>query len=362
MYYFIALSLIPGIGPVLAKSLLSYCGSVEDIFKTKKHQLLKIPGIGEIAADAIIRHDVFARVDEEMAYIDKSGVRGLTYLDSEYPKRLKNCIDAPIMIYVNGNADLNAERTLGIVGTRNATDYGRQICDQIIDELKDENILFVSGLAYGIDIVAHKACVKRNLPNIGVLAHGLDRIYPYAHKEIAKKIIDNGALLTEFLSQTVPDRQNFPKRNRIVAGMVDGLVVVETAQNGGAVITALLANSYNKDVMAIPGNTTNPLSKGCNSLIKTNRAALVENGTDILQLMGWTKTNANKQPIQASLFNNLDEDERIIYDIIKETKEIGIDDITILSAKSPGTIAGVLLNLEFYGLIANMPGKRFKTV
>ena len=324
--------------------------------------MLKIPGIGESAADAIISHDVFARVDEEMAFIDKYDIRGITYLDAAYPKRLKNCIDAPIMIYVNGNADLNAERTLGIVGTRNASEYGRHICEQIIEELKGENILFISGLAYGIDIAAHKACVKRNLPNIGVLAHGLDRIYPYAHKEIAKKMVENGALLTEFLSQTNPDRQNFPKRNRIVAGMVDGLVVAETAQNGGAIITALLANSYNKDVMAIPGNTTNPLSKGCNALIKTNRAALVENGTDILELMGWTKMNINKQSIQTSLFNDLSDDERIIYDIIKETKEIGIDDITILSGKSPGTIAGVLLNLEFYGLISNMPGKRFKQI
>jgi DNA processing protein len=297
-----------------------------------------------------------------MAYLAKSGVRGITYFDSDYPKRLKNCIDAPIMLYANCNANFNTERILGIVGTRNATEYGRQMCDQIIEELKDEGILFMSGLAYGIDIAAHKACVKRNLPNIGVVAHGLDRVYPFAHKEIAHKMMENGGLLTEFLSETIPDRQNFPKRNRIVAGMVDGLLVVETAENGGAVITAMLANSYNKDVMAIPGNTTNPVSRGCNALIKSNRAALIENGSDILDVMCWKNTNNTKGPMQASLFTDLSDDEQAIYDIIKEAKEINIDDITILSSKSPGTIAGVLLNLEFYGLIVNFPGKRFKLI
>ena len=362
MYHFIALTLIPGIGPITGKSLLSYCGSAEEIFRTKKSQLLKVPGIGEAAAGAIVNHEVFGRVDEEMAFIEKNKISGFSYLDNNYPKRLKQFIDAPLILFFSGNADLNAAKTIGIVGTRKATEYGRHMCEQLVEELKNENILFVSGLAYGIDIAAHKACVKRNLPNIGVLAHGLDMIYPYAHKETAKKMVQQGGLLTESLSQTNPDRQNFPKRNRIVAGMVDGLIVVETAENGGAVLTALLANEYNKDVMAVPGNTTSAVSRGCNALIKTNRAAIIENGNDVMDVLGWRNPNENTTVKQTSLFNDLSDDEHAIFALIKDTGEIGIDDLTFKSQKTPGTVAGVLLNLEFYGLIANLPGKRFKVL
>lgn len=362
MYYFIALSLIPGIGPVNAKSLLSYCGSAEHIFKSKKHQLLKIPGIGEAAAEAIIKHDVFARVDVEMKFIEQSAIQGISFVDKNYPWRLKQCVDAPVMLYYKGNADLNAQKILGIVGTRMASEYGRLHCENVLEALKDEGILFMSGLAYGIDIAMHKGCVKRNLPNIGVIAHGLDYLYPFAHKEIAKKMQLNGGLLTEFLSQTKPDRQNFPKRNRIVAGMVDGLLVVETDINGGAVITALLANSYNRDVMAIPGNTNQATSKGCNALIKTNTAAIVENADDILKVLGWANPNKEKKAVQATLFNNLSEEENLIYAIIKESEIIGIDDITTRSSQTPGTVAGVLLNLEFYGLITAHPGKQYKRI
>ena len=362
MYHLIALTLIPGIGPVNAKSLLSYCGSAEAVFRTKKRQLLKVPGIGETVADAIVEHTVFDRVEQELVFIEKNKIQCLSFLEETYPKRLKQHMDAPVVLYFSGNANLNAERTIGIVGTRNATEYGRKLCEQVVEELKQEQILFVSGLAYGIDIAAHKACVKRSLPNIGVLAHGLDMVYPYAHRETAKKMVQEGGLLTEFMSQTNPDRQNFPKRNRIVAGLCDGLIVVETAENGGAVITAMLANEYNKDVMAFPGNVTNPVSKGCNVLIKTNRAALIENGNDVLEIMRWLKPDQKKPIVQTSLFNDLNEDELLLYNLIKQHSEIGIDDITLLAQKTPGTIAGVLLNLEFYGLICNLPGKRYKLI
>lgn len=360
MYHFIALTLIPGVGPVNAKSLLGYCGSAEAIFKTKKRELLKIPGIGEAAAEAIIKKTPFERVDEEITYLEKSGVRCITFTDDDYPKRLKHIHDAPLVLFYSGNGNLNSAKTLGIVGTRNATEYGRHICEQLIEDLKEEQIVFISGLAYGIDIAAHKACVKRDVPNIGVLAHGLDMVYPYAHKDTAKKMIINGGLLTEHMSKTLPDKQNFPKRNRIVAGMVDGLIVVETAENGGAVITAMLANAYNKDVMAFPGNITSPVSKGCNALIKTNRAAIVENAKDVLDVMCWSKADEKKQAVQTTMFNELNDEEQLLYNIIKSSPEIGIDEITNQSALTPGTIAGVLLNLEFYSLITNLPGKRYK--
>ena len=361
MYYFIALTLIPGIGPVNAKSLLSYCGSVERIFNMKASQLLRIPGIGEAAANAIVSHDVFARVDEEMLFLEKKNVQCLTFLDDNFPKRLKNCVDSPIVLYYAGNADLNAEKIIGIVGTRNSTDYGKNICDNLITDIQAENILVVSGLAYGIDIAAHKACVKNNIPTVGVLAHGLDRIYPYTHREMATKMIQNGGLLTEFMSNTNPDRQNFPKRNRIVAGMIDALIVVETAENGGAVITATLADSYNKDVMAFPGNINSKFSKGCNNLIKTNRAALVENAADILSLMRWTKNEIIPKQ-QRTLFIEFTEEERLIYDLLQEKKEIGIDELTNSVALSPSTIAGNLLNLEFQGIVVSLPGKRYKLI
>lgn len=361
MYYFIALTLIPGIGPVNAKSLLSYCGSAEKIFKTKASQLLKIPGIGEATADAIIRQDVFARVDEEMLFLENRNIQCLTFMDDNFPKRLKNCVDSPIVLYYSGNTDLNTEKIIGIVGTRNATDYGKNICDKLIEDLQAENILIVSGLAYGIDIAAHKACVRNNVPTVGVLAHGLDRIYPYTHREMAGKMLKNGGLLTEFMSQTNPDRQNFPKRNRIVAGMIDALVVVETAENGGAVITASLADSYNKDVMAFPGNINYKYSKGCNNLIKTNRAALVENANDILEFMRWTKDEV-KPKTQRTLFIEFTPEEKLIYEILLEKEEVGIDELTARVSLSPSAIAGNLLNLEFQGIINSLPGKRYKLI
>lgn len=359
MYYFIALTLVPGIGPVLAKSLLSYCGSAEQIFKTKKHQLLKIPGVGESTADAILNHKVFSRADTEMNFIENKQIQCLSFIDELYPKRLKNCIDAPVVLFYSGNADLNAEKIIGVVGTRNSTEYGKLICEQLMEEIKDENILVISGLAYGIDITAHKACVKKNVPTIGVLAHGLDIIYPYAHKEVAKKMINNGGLLTEFLSETNPDRQNFPKRNRIVAGMIDALVVVETAENGGAVITASLADSYNKDVMAFPGNVHNKFSKGCNKLIKSNKAALVENANDILEIMRWTKNDV-KPAIQRTLFIEFTVQEKMIYDVLKERNEIGVDELNNIVLLTPSVLAGTLLNLEFRGIIVSLPGKRYR--
>ncbi len=357
-YYMMALTLIPGIGPVNAKSLVSYCGSAEEIFHTKKHLLVKVPGIGETIADAIIHQKVLERADQEMAFIEKHDIRCLTFTDKEYPERLKQCVDSPIVLYFAGNADLNAEKIIGIVGTRNSTEYGKHICDQLIEDIRSEGILVASGLAYGIDIAAHKACVKKNVPTVGVLAHGLDRIYPHAHKEVAKKMVENGGLLTEFMCVTNPDRQNFPKRNRIVAGMVDALIVVETGINGGAVITALLADSYNRDVFAFPGQIHAPVSKGCNALIKSNRAALIENAQDLLSFMRWTEAD-KPQRIQRQLFVELNPEEESVYTFIREKHEAGIDEITLNNDLTPSVIAGCLLNLEFQGLIQALPGKRF---
>ncbi|MEO8087024.1 MAG: DNA-processing protein DprA, partial [Bacteroidota bacterium] len=236
--YQIALTLLPGVGPVLAKNLVSYCGSVENIFKKKKANLERVPGIGVERAAAITSHDVFEQAEKEVAFIRKHKINSLFYTEAEYPLRLKNCDDAPPLLFFKGTCDLNSQRMVAIVGTRNSTAYGKEITEQLVADLVKYEAVIVSGLAYGIDIIAHKACVKNNLPTIGVMAHGLDRIYPGEHKPTAEKMVKHGGVLTEFISKTNPDRENFPSRNRIVAGMVDAVVVIESAIKGGALITA----------------------------------------------------------------------------------------------------------------------------
>lgn len=358
MYYHIALTLIPGIGPVLARNLVSYCGSAEAVFKTRRKKLLEIPGIGDVAATAIAGHQIFDQVDKEMQFIEQHHIRCFTYTEPDYPKRLHQCPDAPTVLFYQGTADVNAARIIGVVGTRRATPYGRRICEEIVQDLAGDDILVISGLAYGIDIAAHRACIKHQVPTIGVLAHGLDRIYPWAHRETAAKMREQGGLLTEFISGTNPDRQNFPRRNRIVAGMLDGLVVVETGADGGAVITALLADDYHRDVMAFPGSVHQMYSAGCHKLIKQHKATLVENADDIRTVMGWN-LEKNDKGIQTTLFPELDPDEQKIFDILLQEKQVYVDELQSKSALSPGTLAGVLLNLEFKGALISLPGKMY---
>ncbi|HEX7367011.1 MAG TPA: DNA-processing protein DprA, partial [Pelobium sp.] len=253
MLYNIALTFVKGIGDVTIKSLISYCGSAEEVFKTKQTALEKIPGIGPKTAKLIVNHEAFSRAEQELKFVEKYKIEPLFYTDKLYPRRLKNCADAPALLYFKGNADLNNQKTLAIVGTRNASNYGKAFCEKLIDGLKAHQALIVSGLAYGIDVASHKAAVNLKQTTVGVLGHGLDRIYPALHRSVAESMLANGGLLTEFPSQTNPDRQNFPKRNRIIAGLADAVIVVEAAKKGGALITAEIANSYNKDVFALPG-------------------------------------------------------------------------------------------------------------
>lgn len=346
-------------GVINAKNLISYTGSAEKVFSTSKKKLMSIPGIGEFTADAIIKHDVYKRVDVELKFIEKNNISCFAYYDDKYPLRLKQCSDAPILLFYKGNADLNTEKIISIVGTRNATKYGKDICEELIEGLSKYDILMVSGLAYGIDIAAHKSCIKNYVKTIGVVAHGLDKIYPAVHTEFAKKMLEHGGILTEYLSDTNPDKQNFPMRNRIVAGMVDALIVVETAIKGGACITASLANSYNRDVFAFPGDKNNQYSKGCNYLIKTNRAQLVECAEDIAEMMNWTLKEMKPQT-QRQLFIEFSPEEKYIYDVLTERNEISIDELSSLVPLSPSALAGCLLNLEFQNVLSALPGKRYK--
>lgn len=358
MYHHIALTLIPGIGPILARNLVSYCGSAEAVFSARRSKLLAVPGVGEALADAIRAHTVFARVDAEMRFMEAHDVQCITYLDPDYPKRLLSCADAPTVLYYRGNVSLNKVKVLGIVGTRQATHYGKRICEELIEAMREDDLLIVSGLAYGIDIAAHRACLKYQVPTIGVMAHGLDKMYPYAHRETAVKMRSGGGLLTEFMSNTNPDRQNFPKRNRIVAGMVDGLVVVETGIDGGAIITALLADAYHRDVMAFPGQVHHPQSAGSHRLIKQHKAVLVENADDIRQVMGWDQQR-DAHSIQTTLFPDLDPDEQIIFELLKQEQSMYIDTLQAKSTLTPGTLAGVLLSMEFKGALVSLPGKMY---
>ena len=359
--YKIALSLIPGIGSVTARNLIAYIGSVEGIFLEKEKNLMKIPGIGEVNAQKVVRQDVLERAKREVDYILKNEIKTFFYLDEDFPTRLKNCSDAPIILYFKGNANLNERRIISVVGTRNATNYGREICDNLIRSFSEQNypLLVVSGLAYGIDVQAHKACLKHNVPTVGVFAHGLDKIYPALHTPIASKMLENGGLITDFISETIIDRQNFLRRNRIIAGLADATIIVESAEKGGALVTADIANSYNRDVFAFPGRANDPFSRGCNKIIKFNEAVLVENAADIEKAMNWdVKTSATKT-YQTSLFVESSPEEQKIIDLLKAGDRF-VDEITIETQLSMSRVSALLLGLEFKGMVISLPGKMYR--
>jgi len=361
LIYRIGITLIPGVGDVNAKSLISYCGSAEAVFKEKKEKLMKIPGIGSITADAVCNQDVLGRAEEEIKFIEKHKIIPLFYLDEDYPKRLKHCSDSPIMLYYKGTADLNRQKIISIVGTRMATDYGKKICENLIKELAPYNIMVVSGLAYGIDVCAHKAAIANDLPTVAVVAHGLDKIYPSAHRSTAEKMLKNGGLLTDFISKTNPDKENFPKRNRIVAGISDATIVVESGKDGGSLITADIANSYNRDVFAFPGKVDDKYSEGCNHLIKSNRAGLIQSAQDILYIMGWEEAKEKKKPKQQKeLFIELGAEEKAIVNVLKDNEQLNIDELCYKANLPMSKISTLLLTLEFSGIIKSLPGKMYQ--
>jgi DNA processing protein len=359
--YQIALTMIPGVGAVLARNLVSYCGSVENIFKKKKANLERIPGIGSERAAAITNHDVFEKAEKEVVFIRKHKITTLFYTDKDYPLRLKNCDDSPVLLFARGNYDLNAERMIAIVGTRNSTPYGKTITEQLVTDLSKYNVTIISGLAYGIDIFAHRACLKNNIPTIGVLAHGLNRMYPLEHKATAEKMLKNGGVLTEFTTATKFAATNFPARNRIVAGMADAVIIVESAIKGGSLITADIANGYNREVFAIPGRANEKYSQGCNDYIRLNKAALAENAEHVAEMMGWNSPATQKTKKQFQLFRELNSEENILVNFLKEGKT-DIDSLTLKSGLPVHKISTILLNLEFDGMLKVLPGKMFELV
>ena len=359
--YQIALTLIPGIGDIKAKHLLNAFPDVEELFKESEQGLKHIFGKNISAINAIKSSVPISRAEQELAFAEKNNIQVLFYNDPEYPSRLKrsDCPDSPVVLYYKGNIDLNMSKIISIVGTRNASEYGKEMTDKFVQALSSENILIVSGLAYGIDIHAHKAALQNNLSTVAVLAHGLDRIYPSLHTKVATQMLENGGLLTDYMSGTRPDAGNFPSRNRIIAGLADATLVVEASKKGGALITSELANSYNRDVFAVPGDLQKSTSEGCNHLIKTNKASLVQSIDDIYYILGWDKQKTEKT-VQKNLFPTLTENENVIYRYLLENKESSIDELLANTNLSLPKIAAALLSMELQNILKCLPGKVYK--
>jgi DNA processing protein len=360
--YLIALTFLPMIGSITARKLIAYTGSAEAVFSEKKKNLLKIPGIGRVLAENAMRKDVLDKAEQEIDFIRKKNICVKTIFESSYPERLKQCVDAPLILFYKGLDVFNPSKVLSVVGTRNASEYGIDMCQRLIRELSelDKEILIVSGLAYGIDYQAHVAALKNGLKTIAVLAHGLHTLYPYEHRNLASKIEENGTLVTDFTTMDNPERNNFLKRNRIIAGLADATIIIESGRKGGALITADLALSYNRDVLAIPGRITDPMSEGCNALIRENKAALIEGAKDIEYLLGWDKSKEKSIPQQTALFIEMSPEEEIIVKVLRQEDRLGTDIISIRTGLPVSRVSATLLGLEFKAIVSVLPGNIFK--
>ena len=358
LLYQIALTLVPNIGDIHAKALINNFETA--IFSASKKDLESLEGIGTVRANSIKKFNDFKRAEEEVAFVEKYKITPLFLTDKNYPQRLLNCYDSPSILYYKGNADLNSPKIIAIVGTRTHNEYGKTLCEKLIEELASEDVIIISGLAFGIDSIAHKTSVKYNVKTIGVMAHGLDMVYPSQNSGLAKQMITNGGLLTEFKSQTKPDRQNFPSRNRIVAGISDAIVVIESGIKGGSLITAELGNGYNKDVFAFPGRVNDTKSEGCNFLIKNNKAGLITSANDLIENMGWKKKKNISPKKQRELFIELSTEEKTIVNILQQQEQVHIDELFIKSKLSSSAVATALLMLEMQNVVISLPGKLYK--
>jgi DNA processing protein len=354
--YEIALVMTEGLGCVLSRQLVSYGGSAKAVFQMPKGKLLKIPGIGEKLAEQILKQEALKAAEKEIELARKSGIQLIFFTDPDYPGRLRQIKDAPALLYLHGQNKLNAAKIISIVGTRNATDYGKQMTDEIINQLSKHRPLIVSGLAYGIDIQAHRSALKQGLETVGVMATGIDRIYPPTHAATARQMIEQGGLLTEYAFGTKPDAPRFPERNRIIAGLSDAVIVVEAAEKGGALITAEIAHSYDRDVFAVPGRITDKCSQGCNKLIASQQAHILRGLEDLEYVMNWAAEAPRKKEIELP---EMTEDEQIVFDLLKQKKELHLDELAWQSQLGVSKTATALLTMEFKGLIKALPGKRF---
>lgn len=359
----IALSLIPRIGDINARKLVSHFGSVEAVFHESYRNLTKIPGIGPGLAQYICDRSYLAAAEKEAEYVENNNIKTFFYLDDDYPFRLRQCDDSPVVFYFMGNSDLNASKILSVVGTRNATTRGKEVCEKIIGGLAADHpdLIIISGLAYGVDIASHKAALANNLQTIGVLGHGFKTIYPSIHRSTANAMLKNGGLLSDFLSNALPERNNFIKRNRIIAGLSDATLVIESGIKGGALITADIASSYNRDVFAVPGRPDDQWSAGCNDLIRNNKAALIECSDDIEYFLNW-KPEKSRPPVQRTLFSELSDNEKLVFELISKEGELPIDVICRSLEMPVYKLSSLLLQMEFKGLLKCYPGNLYRAI
>ena len=361
LLHLLALQKIDGVGDIMAKKLLQHCGSAEAIFSSKSTQLASIDGVGKILLQNLKNKTVLQQAETELRFIQKNDIDVTYFKDENYPDRLKHCVDGPTLLFTSGNINLKKQHIISIVGTRQITPYGIDFCKNLIAQLAPLNPIIVSGFAYGVDIVAHQAAMENNLQTIGILAHGLNQIYPKTHKKYMSKMEQNGGFMTEFWSDSNPEKENFVKRNRIVAGISEATIVIESADKGGSLITANLANDYNRDVFAVPGRITDKYSQGCNNLIKTQRAHLLSGAADILYILNWDMDKKEKT-IQKQLFIDLEPVEQKVFDFLQKNGKEQMDIIALTCELPIFKLSSILLNMELKGVVRPLPGKLFEII
>ena len=361
LHFLLALQKVEGIGDIMAKKLLNQFGCAEDIFKAKSSQLATIDGIGSVLLNNLKNKNIYGQADIELNYIRNNAIHVSFFKDENYPEKLKHCIDGPILLFTAGNINLKQKRIISIVGTRQVTAYGVDFCKKLMADLAPLDPIIVSGFAYGVDIVAHQAAMENNLQTIGVLAHGLNQIYPKNHKKYMSKMEQNGGFMTEFWSNSSPERENFVRRNRIVAGISEATIVIESADKGGSLITANLANDYNRDVFAVPGRTSDKYSQGCNNLIKTQRAHLLTSAADLVYILNWDIAKKEKT-VQKQLFVSLEPDEQIVFDFLQKKGKEEMDIIALECNLPIFKLSSILLNMELKGVTRPLPGKLFEVI
>lgn len=361
LFYLLALLKVDGVGDIMAKKLLAHCGNAETVFKAKNTQIATIDGVGSVLLKKLSDKSVFQKANTELEFIKASGIDVSFFQDQNYPERLKHCIDAPVLLFSAGNINLKDKKIISIVGTRQITSYGTEFCRKLIEDLAPLDPVIVSGFAYGVDIVAHQLAMDFNLQTIGVLAHGLNQVYPKNHKKYMARMEENGGFITEFWSSSNPDKENFVRRNRIVAGMTEATIVIESADKGGSLITANMANEYNRDVFAVPGRVTDKYSQGCNDLIKTQKANVLTSAADVIYMLNWD-LEKKVRTVQKQLFVDLEIDEQKVYDfLLKNGKEL-LDSIALECEFPIYKMSGLLLNMELKGVIRPLPGKLFEAI
>ncbi len=359
-HYQTALAFLHGVGPRRARALMSHIPSLKVLFTASSKDLSQLTGLSPGFFGKMERNKALEKADQAMSFHNNHGISTLFYNDSHFSRRLNQCADAPTQLFMKGNMDLNQARFVAVVGTRSATEYGQRLCRELIASFQGRNIVVVSGLALGIDAHVHRYCLEFDVPTIGVLGHGLDRIYPSKHRSLAAQMVHSGALLTEFVPGVDPDRENFPKRNRIVAGMCDATIVVESKSSGGSLITAHIANSYNRDVFAFPGSVYQETSQGCNNLIASSKAHLLESPHAFIEFMQWNETIESSDNSQFLCFPEISQIQQEIVQEVQSHPKIQLDVLSAQLAIPISSLQVELLQLRLAGIVEELPGKQLQ--